>query len=104
MTDVSVCQTEGFQAVWRFLRLFRTTVLQAVKFCQRLINNASVCQVPFGKTLQYFKLSCIYVNFCRDIILFIPLFKIFIIVISGKKVKASFSSEIKAQDMIVFCK
>jgi hypothetical protein len=23
MTDVSVCQTEGFQAVWRFLRLFR---------------------------------------------------------------------------------
>jgi hypothetical protein len=22
MTDVSVCQTEGFQAVWRFLRLF----------------------------------------------------------------------------------
>jgi hypothetical protein len=24
MTDVSVCQTEVFQAVWRFLRLFRT--------------------------------------------------------------------------------
>jgi hypothetical protein len=23
MTDVSVCQTEGFQAVWRFLRLSR---------------------------------------------------------------------------------
>jgi hypothetical protein len=23
MTDVSVCQTEGFQAVWRFLRPFR---------------------------------------------------------------------------------
>jgi hypothetical protein len=23
MTDVSVCQTEGFQAVWRLLRLFR---------------------------------------------------------------------------------
>jgi hypothetical protein len=23
MTGVSVCQTEGFQAVWRFLRPFR---------------------------------------------------------------------------------
>jgi hypothetical protein len=23
MTDVSVCQTEGFQALWRFLRPFR---------------------------------------------------------------------------------
>jgi hypothetical protein len=23
MTDVSVCQTQGFQAVWRFLRPFR---------------------------------------------------------------------------------
>jgi hypothetical protein len=23
MTDVSVCQTEGFHAVWRFLRPFR---------------------------------------------------------------------------------
>jgi hypothetical protein len=22
-TDVSVCQPDGFQAVWRFLRLFR---------------------------------------------------------------------------------
>jgi hypothetical protein len=34
MTDVSVCQIEGFQAVWRSLRLFTTlTLLRLLLLC-----------------------------------------------------------------------
>jgi hypothetical protein len=41
MTDVSVCQTEGFQAVWRFLRPFRNLSLfdTMLNFVVNLLEN-----------------------------------------------------------------
>jgi hypothetical protein len=56
MTDVSVCQTEGFQAVWRFLRLFRNLQIMthySLFFPGRRVrahlqNPATKCDFPIG--------------------------------------------------------